>query len=81
MTSLFFVLDARKGKEAFVDPLFSAKEKMEDDHFCSGGETLVEEDYLNYKGSNDILYDFGLAEVMFNLKRLRRRMYKSWKPP
>jgi len=31
---------------------------MEDDPFCLGGETFVE-DYLNYEGSDDILYDFG----------------------
>ena len=47
------------GKEAFINPFFSAGEKIEDGPFCSGGNTFVEEDYLNYEGSDDILYDFG----------------------
>jgi len=61
----FFVLDAGKGNEAFVDPLFFSWEKMEDGgkmedgSFRSGGKTFVDEDYLNYEGSDDILYDFG----------------------
>jgi len=33
--------------------------KMEDGSFRSGGKTFVDEDYLNYEGSDDILYDFG----------------------
>ena len=49
-------MDAGREEEVFVDPFFS-----EDGPFCSRGEASwhAEEDYLNYKGSKDLLYDFG----------------------
>jgi len=68
-------LGAGTVQEAFVDRLFSAGEKMEDDPFCSGWKTFIEEDYHNYEGSNGILLILDLlVEVMSSLLRLRRTM-------
>ena len=62
-TSVFnspFGLDAGREEVSFVNPLVSAGMKMEDDPFRFRGKASshVEEDYLNYKDSEDLLYDF-----------------------
>ena len=69
------VLDAGQTNGAFVDPLVSAGERMEDDPICFRGKDSnhVEADYLSYKGFEDLLYDFGpLARGKSNPLRLRR---------